>query len=164
MIQSLDAFTHYFGSIRRRTITYIQTIPADHIDWAPKAGEFTFADLVRHIAAGEGMFVGAVVAGRWHYTGHDQPKLDSLPALLAHLETHHEAAMRDLSNIDDAVLTQDRPALKGTMIKGWRLLMAMIEHEVHHRSQLAMYLTLIGVTPPQIYGLTVEEVIALATG
>jgi uncharacterized damage-inducible protein DinB len=164
MFQSPAAFIHYFGGIRRRTITTIQTIPADRIDWTPKVGEVTFADLVRHIAAGERMFVGAVVAGRWHYIGHDQPELDSLPALLAYLGTHHEAAMRELSGIDDAVLTQDRPALKGTMIKGWRLLMAMVEHEVHHRSQLAMYLTLIGVVPPQIYGLTVEEVIALATG
>ncbi len=164
MIQSLDAFIHYFGSIRRRSITYIQTIPADHIDWTPKAGEFTFADLVRHIAAGERMFVGAVVAGRWHYIGHDQPQLDSIAAMIAYLETNHQAALVELNNIDDALLIQERPALTGAMIKGWRLLMAMVEHEVHHRSQLAMYLTLIGVPPPQIYGLSVEEVIALATG
>jgi uncharacterized damage-inducible protein DinB len=42
--------------------------------------------------------------------------------------------------------------------------MAMIEHEIHHRSQLAVYLSLLGVEPPQIYGLGVEDVIALATG
>jgi uncharacterized damage-inducible protein DinB len=49
-------------------------------------------------------------------------------------------------------------------VKTWHLLMAMIEHEVHHRSQLAVYLSLMGVQPPQIYGLKLEEVIALLTG
>jgi uncharacterized damage-inducible protein DinB len=42
--------------------------------------------------------------------------------------------------------------------------MAMVEHEIHHRSQIAMYLSLMGVPPPHIYGLGVEDVIALATG
>jgi uncharacterized damage-inducible protein DinB len=42
--------------------------------------------------------------------------------------------------------------------------MAMTEHEIHHRSQLAMYLLLLGVKPPHIYGLGVEELIAKATG
>ena len=40
----------------------------------------------------------------------------------------------------------------------------MIEHEIQHRSQLALYLTLMGLDPPQIYGLGVEDAIALATG
>jgi uncharacterized damage-inducible protein DinB len=38
----------------------------------------------------------------------------------------------------------------------------MVEHEFHHRSQLAVYLILMGVQSPQIFGLGVEEVIALA--
>lgn len=42
--------------------------------------------------------------------------------------------------------------------------MALVEHEVHHRSQLAVYLTLLGVEPPQVYGLGIEDVIARATG
>jgi uncharacterized damage-inducible protein DinB len=49
-------------------------------------------------------------------------------------------------------------------VKAWRLLMAMVEHEIHHRSQLADYLTIMGVDPPQIYGMGVEEVITLAVG
>jgi uncharacterized damage-inducible protein DinB len=34
----------------------------------------------------------------------------------------------------------------------------MTEHEVHHRSQLASYLTWMGVEPPDIFGLGVEDV------
>ena len=35
---------------------------------------------------------------------------------------------------------------------------AMVEHEVHHRGQIYIYLGMLGVKTPPIYGLTSEEV------
>jgi len=49
-------------------------------------------------------------------------------------------------------------------VKAWRFLMAMVEHEVHHRSQLDCYLSLAGVEPPQIYGWRMEDVMAKVGG
>ena len=37
-------------------------------------------------------------------------------------------------------------------------LRSMIEHEVHHRGQIYLYLSMIGVETPPLYGLTSEEV------
>jgi uncharacterized damage-inducible protein DinB len=37
-------------------------------------------------------------------------------------------------------------------------LRAMVEHEVHHRGQIYLYLGLLGVPTPPLYGLTSEEV------
>jgi uncharacterized damage-inducible protein DinB len=164
MIQSLESFIAYFEGIRRRTITYIQTIPADRVDWSPAAGELSCAEIVRHLAAGERMFCGVVATGRWHYVGHAGGQQESLESLLALLASSHAAAIEALRPLDDSVLSEPRPTLNGPPAKAWRLLMAMVEHEIHHRSQLAVYLTSMGVAPPQIYGLSVEDVIALATG
>lgn len=164
MIQSVDSFINYFDSIRRRTRSYIQTIPPDQIDWAPKAGELTCGDLVRHLAAAELMFVGAVVESRWYYRGHEAGLHPTLEATLSQLDTSHLEAMNKLRTLSDSELSQPRPTLNGPTVKAWRLLMAMVEHEVHHRSQLAVYLTLLNIEPPHIYGLGVEDVIALATG
>jgi uncharacterized damage-inducible protein DinB len=47
------------------------------------------------------------------------------------------------------------------LIAGWRLLMMMIEHEVHHRSQLDTYAGLNGWHPPQIFGRRWEQVVEL---
>ncbi len=47
----------------------------------------------------------------------------------------------------------------GIEITTWKWLRAMVEHEVHHRGQLYIYLGIIGVSTPPIYGLTSEEVI-----
>ena len=65
--------------------------------------------------------------------------------------------------LPDAELYQPRLGLAGRPLKAWRLLMAMVEHEVHHRSQLASYLMMMGVEPPQIYSLGVEEVVVQST-
>lgn len=164
MIQSIDQFIAYFDGIRRRTITYIGAVPAERLDWAPRAGEFTCGDIVRHLVAAEQMFVGAVVEGRWAYPGHAPAPQDTLESLRARLDAGHAAALAALRALDEAVLHQPRPTLHGSPVKAWRLLMAMVEHEIHHRSQLAVYLSLMGIEPPQIYGLGVEDVIALVTG
>jgi hypothetical protein len=50
--------------------------------------------------------------------------------------------------------------LGGGRVSAWRFLMAMVEHEVHHRSQLDAWLALAGTAPPQIYGYSMEEALA----
>jgi uncharacterized damage-inducible protein DinB len=110
------------------------------------------------------MFVGAVVDTRWRYAGHTHGAQADLGTLIAELEAGHAAAMERLRGLPDEQLLAPRPTLDGPETKAWRLLMAMVEHEIHHRSQLALYLALMGVEPPQIYGLGVEDVIARATG
>jgi uncharacterized damage-inducible protein DinB len=163
MIRSVVEFVNYFNGVRKRTLTYVHVLPADKIDWHPRSGEFTCGDLIRHLSAAEKMFVGLALNGVWKYEGHEGAQ--TYEALLTELEQTHVAAMTALKTLPEAELDQPRPALTGTLsLKTWRWLMALAEHEIHHRSQLAMYLFLLEITPPHIYGLGVEEVIAQATG
>ncbi len=161
MLQSCAAFISYFASVRRRTISFAQALPPEHIDWSPRAGEFTCGDILRHLAASEQMFIDVAVNGHWAYPGHERERAPDLTAALAHLEAVHSTAMTTLQQLSDAELLATRPALDGSPIKVWRVLMLMSEHEIHHRSQLASYMMLLHVEPPQIYGKTLEEVIAL---
>jgi uncharacterized damage-inducible protein DinB len=160
MITSARAFADYFDGVRRRTGGFFAVIPADRVDWAPQAGEYTCGDIVRHVAAAERMFVGAVVDGQWRYPGHDRAQAPTLEAALAALDAAHAACGPRLRTLDAAALATPRPALEagGAPVKAWRLLMAMVEHEVHHRSQLASYLTWMGLEAPDIFGLGVEDV------
>ena len=163
MIASIREFTEYFDGVRRRTVGFFGTIPADMIDWAPKDGEYTCGDIIRHVAASESMFSGVVADGVWRYDGHARDLGASLEQALALLDSRHAAASRALARAGDSALTEPRPPLEpgGRPIRGWRVLMAMCEHEVHHRSQLASYLTLMGVDAPDIFGLGVEDVTRL---
>lgn len=164
MVERIADFTGYFSGIRRRTLTFVRTVPADRLDWRPQEGEFSCGDIVRHLIAAERMFTGVVSEGRWRYGGHEPAAEEDLETLIARLEAGHATAMEALRALPDSTLMEPRPTLDGPPIKAWRLLMAMVEHEIHHRSQLAMYLSLLGVTPPHIYGLGVEDVIARVTG
>jgi len=164
MIQSTVDFIKYFDSIRRRTMNYIRVVPADRLDWSPKPGEFTCADILRHIVEAEKMFVRVAMEGRWKYDGHESDKKQSLEELIALLETTHLEAMDKLKQFPDQDLNEPRfgPKGEGHPLKAWRWLMAMTEHEIHHRSQLAVYLSLMGIQPPHIFGLGVEDLIALS--
>ena len=166
MIGSVREFTEYFDGVRRRTVGFFRTIPPDMIDWAPTPGEYTCGDIVRHVATSESMFTGVLAAGVWRYDGHDRALAPTLEQALALLDARHAAAVRALAQTDDAALAASRPSLESGArpIRGWRVLMAMCEHEVHHRSQLASYLTLMGVDAPDIFGLGVEDVARLADG
>ena len=164
MIGTTTDFIKYFESIRRRTMNYIRVVPTDRLAWSPKDGEFTCADIIRHIIAAEVMFVRVVTEGRWNYEGHEAEGEQSLDELIALLESTHTETMEKLKRFPDQDLNAPRhgPKGDGQPPKAWRWLMAMTEHEIHHRSQLAVYLSLMGVQPPHIFGLGVEDLISLS--
>jgi uncharacterized damage-inducible protein DinB len=164
MIHSIAAYLDYFEGIRRRTVHYIRAVPPDRIDWLPREGEFTCGDIVRHLAAAEKMYVGLVTNYHWRYGGHARGVHNTLEEVIAHLNACHQESVAALSAVPDSYLMELRVALSPDTppVRVWRGLMAMVEHEVHHRSQLASYLTWMGVEPPQIYGIKVEDIIALA--
>ena len=164
MIQTTADFIKYFESIRRRTMNYVRAIPPDRLDWVPKEGEFTCADILRHFIASEKMFVRVVMEGRWKYGGHEAEGEQSLEQLIALLDAAHVEVMEALKQFPDRDLNEPRPGPKSEEqpIKAWRWLMVMAEHEIHHRSQLAVYLSLMGIQPPHIFGLGVEDLIAIS--
>jgi hypothetical protein len=49
-------------------------------------------------------------------------------------------------------------AADGASIKVWKWLRSMIEHEIHHRGQIYIYLSLLETPGPPLYGLTSEQV------
>src|SRR6266481_1304582 len=44
----------------------------------------------------------------------------------------------------------------GASITVWKWLRSMVEHEIHHRGQIYLYLAMLGVPTPPLYGLTAE--------
>lgn len=46
----------------------------------------------------------------------------------------------------------------GVPITTWKWLRAMCEHEIHHRGQKFIYLGMLDIKNPTLYGLTAEEV------
>ena len=164
MIKDINSFIQYFDGIRRRTLNFAKAIPADRIDWSPHEDAFTCGDILRHLAAVETITIHTVVHDHWQaYPGHEKSLAGDPEEIIQYLETNHVDSMGKLRKLPDAALDLPRPDINGRPVKAWRLLMSVIEHEVHHRSQLASYLEMMGAEPPQIFGLEVDDVAELST-
>ena len=157
-IISVSSFLTYYGRVRERTLRVIDVIPADVMDWAYKPGKFTIADMIRHLGAMERYMFAENVAGRQScYSGCGKELADGKDAIVAYFNEMHRQSVAVFSALTDEDLQNKCPTPGGEMTT-WKWLRAMVEHEVHHRGELYIYLNLLDIKAPPIFGLTAEEV------
>jgi uncharacterized damage-inducible protein DinB len=158
-IRSIQPFLRYFGNVRERTMRVAQCVPADKIDWSYAAGKFTLGDLLRHIAVTERFMFAENIQGQIsRYTKHGKELADGKHDVLAFMERLHAESMEIFSRLTDSDLQKKCQNPGGMEITVWKWLRSMAEHEIHHRGQLYLYLGLLGVPTPPLYGLRSEEV------
>jgi uncharacterized damage-inducible protein DinB len=149
----------YFERVRDRTRRVVAAIPPDRLDWTYQPGKFTFADIVRHLAAIERWMYAENVQGKpSRYAGHGPEIAAGYPDLATFFETLHEESMRIFAALTPEDLDRKCVTPAGTPITTWKWLRAMIEHEIHHRGQIYVYLSMLGIEGPPLYGLTSEQV------
>jgi uncharacterized damage-inducible protein DinB len=161
LVSSIDAFLRYFRGVHQRTARDVALLPWESAEWRPQAAPgvpaWNINRIVEHIAVSRLMFVGVYCGHGWIIptepatAGAD----DWQPALEASYATLH-AHLRETT---DGWLTQrvgllDEPG----DIAGWRVLMLMVEHEIHHRSQLATYAGLNGWPVADLFGRSYEQI------
>lgn len=162
MITDIDSFLRYFDAVHRRALRDVGALPPEAERWAPQAGEgenaWSIADIVRHMAATRIYFAMAYRGEGW-IVDWPVPSTESQSSWLPVLEASAEEFRSRLKGTPREWLTR-----KVTMIdtdaslSGWRILMMMLEHEVHHRSQIDTYAGLEGWEVPDIYGRSAEDV------
>ena len=158
-MQTIDSFLEYFEKVRGRTLRVVKCIPPEHIEWTYAPGKFTLGDLVRHLAAIERyMFVENACNHPSRYPGHGKELADGYDAVIAYLRHMHAESVAVLRSLSDEDLEKKCKNPDGTEITVWKWLRAMIEHENHHRGQIYLYLSMLGVKTPPLFGLTEEEV------
>ena len=158
-ISDINSFLEYYEKVRGRTLRVIKRIPRDRIDWSYREGKFTLGDLIRHIAATERYMYAENALGRpSRYPGHGKELADGYDPVLAFLDRTHRESVELLRTLSGDDLRKKCATPAGTPITVWKWLRSMIEHEIHHRGQIYLYLGLLDVPTPPLYGLTSEEV------
>jgi uncharacterized damage-inducible protein DinB len=158
-IVTIQPFLKYLHSVRERTMRVARCIPADKIDWAYAPGKFTLGDILRHLAVAERNMWAENVQGRpARYTRHDKELADGLENVLAFMERLHAESVEIFSKLSNEDLQRKCMTPDNAPITTWKWLRLMIEHEIHHRGQIYLYLAILGIPTPPLYGLTSEQV------
>jgi len=153
-----QSFLEYYANVRKRTVRLLNSIPFEQFNFAYKAGKFSIADHIRHIATVERLMFGETIAGRKSLYKGCGPELGDKPEeVLQFFHQMHDETIeiiKDLKENDWDRLCETPSGVKISMGK-WLQLLA--EHEIHHRAQLYLYANMLGLKTPPMYGLSSEE-------
>lgn len=156
-ITTIKLFLEYYENLRTRTLRVINCIAPDKMDWKHADGKFSFADLIRHLAASERfMFAETVRGNKSLYPGHAKDLAEDGDAI-RYLNEMHVKSMEIFHALSDEDLQKKCFTPGDVPITTWKWLRAMCEHEIHHRGQIYAYLGMLGVVAPPLFGLTSEE-------
>lgn len=158
-ITSAESFLAYLEKVRERTLRVAKRIPPERLEWSYREGKFSFGDILRHLGAIERyMFAENALLRPSRYPGHGRELADGYEEVFAYLQRAHAEAVEIFAGLSPSDLQRKCTTPGGTEIAVWKWLRSMIEHEVHHRGQLYLYLSMLDIPAPPLYGLTSEEV------
>jgi uncharacterized damage-inducible protein DinB len=159
-IVTINPFLEYLERVRERTLKVVRCIPPDKIEWTYREGRFTLGDLIRHLAALERfMYAENVLLRPSRYPGHGRELADGYDQVLDYFDRMHRESVEIFRGLGSEDLQKKCITPGGVPITVWKWLRAMVEHEIHHRGQIYLYLGMLEIPTPPIYGLTSEEVI-----
>ncbi|MDW3646816.1 MAG: DinB family protein [Bacteroidia bacterium] len=158
-ITDLDTFLKYYQRVKGRTSRLFPYIPPDKIEWKWGEKSFSFGDLIRHLASIErDMYAENARFRPSRYNGCGPELAEGYEAVIAYYKKMQEESYAIFSQLSEEDLHKKCKTPAGIEITLWKWLRAMLEHEIHHRGQIYVYLAMLGIESPPIYGLTSEQV------
>jgi len=158
-MRTIEPFLDYWKNVRGRTKRVGAVIPDDRLDWTYQEGKFTFGDIIRHLATIERYMYAETVQGKpSSYPGYDRSLQENGETPIELMNRLDRESISIFSRLTAEDLTKKCTTPAGSSITVWKWLRAMIEHEAHHRGQIYMMLSMLGISTSPLYGLTEEEV------
>jgi uncharacterized damage-inducible protein DinB len=140
----------------------LERIPEDKLTWKPHPKAFSLGQLALHIANAPGNVATAAAADSFEAPSFAQTEAKSRQEILDAFSKGFETAKGTLKKMDDAKLMA-----MWSLTKNGKVLMSvprigfirsiMMNHIYHHRGQLSVYLRILDVPVPSIYGPSADE-------
>jgi uncharacterized damage-inducible protein DinB len=145
-----------------RTMRVAPLCPRDKLMWAPAAGALTLGQILRHMHRAElnrmRVLKGEIDTKEYYRLRHGDTTLEAhlgevtdLDAELGAMRAAHAHTLETLKGMTDADLYRMTSWGKGEVSRLAAILL-MVEHDAHHRGQIATYLRILGVPNPKPYG------------
>ena len=155
----LPEYDHEIATTRK----LLERVPEDKFDWKPHAKSMSLAALATHVATI--LWWGEMTLAQPHFDlegAPPNPAASTRKELLARFEKHAAATRAALASKADAEFMAPWSLKHGkqtffTMPKAtvWRTF--VMNHMIHHRAQLSVYLRMHDVPIPAMYGPSADE-------
>ena len=147
----------------KKTRATLERVPSDKLAWKPHAKSMSLGQLAMHVASAPAYITGWALQDATEMSGGASPEAASTAEVLAAHDAGVTKTRETLSKIGDAGLgtmwTMKMPdgTTVMTMPKGALVRSIAFNHVYHHRGQLSVYLRLLDVPVPSIYGTSADE-------
>lgn len=160
--QALAQFDHIVDGSRRM----LEAVPDDRLDWRPHDRSWTLGELATHLANLPNWALATLSASEFDIdpAGGGPPPLESLGSsaeLTASLDASAAAARGAIESCSEDDFAAPWTLMvageaRFTLPKGAVVRSFIMDHMIHHRAQLGVYLRLLDVPVPQLFGPTAD--------
>lgn len=141
----------------------IEAIPTDNIAFKPHEKSWSLIELATHLARLVSWGPATLAVDEMDISGYQpEPALPSVDAVLEVFDKNVAEARSAIEATDDAKFTSNWSLKSGdtvhfSMPKAAVIRSFVLNHMIHHRGQLTVYLRMAGGTVPGIYGPSADE-------
>jgi uncharacterized damage-inducible protein DinB len=161
MAPAVEAILSEFREEVPATRRLLERVPADKLAWKPHPKSRSLGELAMHVAGIPAMAEKIAKLDEFSPSGVPSPA-NSIDEIRGAFEKNVRAADEALSNLSDEAAARNwRFSFKGKEIfnrpRTAVLRKNLLNHLYHHRGQLSVYLRLLDVPVPMVYGPTADE-------
>ncbi len=141
----------WFDEVKPPIMQALKKTPDDKLDWGPADQMITLGNIFMHIAEASNWWISKIIDGK------DYKDLTPCPSYpkpeIENLLNDHWLRLEDFFERCPGITEKEIPhKWRGEihMITGKWIMMHLLEHDIHHRSQINHYLRILGIEPPKI--------------
>jgi uncharacterized damage-inducible protein DinB len=158
----LPEFDHEMANTRKT----LERVPMDNPDWKPHKKSMALGYLARHIATLPDWITETIASDSWDIAPlegekYQVPAASSTSEVLALFDKAIAAARAAIAEVSDEHMLKPWSLLAGGTIiftlPRFSAVRTMINHGIHHRAQLGVYLRLNDIPVPSLYGPSADE-------
>jgi uncharacterized damage-inducible protein DinB len=164
MIKMLEPMMSEIQQEAATTKRVLERVPEDKLSWKPHPKSMSLGQLALHVASIPGNIsrIAQLEEFDTSQANFDPPAANNAKELLAALDASVKAAREYLGAVSEsAAMGNWRLTSKGkevfTIPRVGLIRTIMLNHWYHHRGQLSVYLRLLDVPVPAIYGRSADE-------
>jgi len=163
-MDNLQSMLQEFNQEAATTKRVLDRVPADRLAWQPHSRSMTLGQLALHVATVPAGIVRITNTDTFDASTTDftppSPKSceeihDALEQSMRTVESRLAECSTDTALADWHLVAGDKELMTVPRIAVWRSL--MLNHWYHHRGQLSVYLRLLDIPVPSIYGPSADE-------